>query len=159
MRSAIILLLCVFAVSGADIDISEWVVPPKSDPYYPSVDAVVGDTISFAWPEGITDVHIHPTGTCEEEGAILVGYASGASYTFVEEDAGKELFFASDVGRRCESGQNLKVSVSAPPAAAKASAIESSNNSAANGNGMSSALTLTVGFIATMILQESVFSF
>jgi len=59
MRSAIILLLCVFAVSGADIDISEWVVPPKSDPYYPSVDAVVGDTISFAWPGMYSTVGIN----------------------------------------------------------------------------------------------------
>ena len=104
-------------------------------------------------------MHIHPTGTCEEEGAILVGYASGASYTFTEEDTGKELFFASDVGRRCESGQNVKVSVSGPRAAAKANAIESSINSAANGNGIPSALALTVGFIAAMIIQASVFLF
>ena len=55
--------------------------------------------------EMINDVHIHPTGTCEESGAIKVGYETGSSYTFKEEDAGKELFFACDLGRRCEAGK------------------------------------------------------
>lgn len=146
------LLLCFAAVSGAQLEVSDWVVPPKSNPYYPSMDAVVGDTITFTWPAGITDVHIHPTGDCGEDGAILVGYTSGASYTFTEEDAGKELFFSSDVGRRCEAGQNVKVAVSGAPANAQVSAVETTADSAANGNELSSILVLATGVIATLFL-------
>ena len=102
--------------------------------------------------EGITDVHIHPTGTCEEEGAILVGYASGASYTFTAEDAGNELFFATDVGRRCESGQNVRVAVSGVSPSAEVNAVESSINSAASENKLSFVLSLAVGVVATMNL-------
>lgn len=141
-------------VSGADLEVSNWVVPPKSDPYYPSMDASVGDTIIFSWPEGtIVDVHIHPTGTCDEDGAILVGYTSGSTYTFTEEDAGKELFFGCDVGRRCEAGQNIKVQVSDAIPRAQINAAEAAIDSAASrSNGILSALALTAGFAAKMIL-------
>mmetsp|Transcript_26693 Transcript_26693/g.73410 ORF Transcript_26693/g.73410 Transcript_26693/m.73410 type:complete len:162 (+) Transcript_26693:89-574(+) len=150
MRSFLVLLLCVLAVSGADLEVTDWVVPPKSDPYYPSMDAFVGDTITFTWIAGITDVHIHPTGNCDEDGAILVGYQSGASYTFTEDDAGKEMFFASDVGRRCEAGQNVKVAVAgAAPVNGPVSAIETVD-SAANGNRFSWALALATGVVATL---------
>lgn len=47
-------------------------------------------------------------GNCEEDEAILVGYTSGSSYTFKEDDSGKELFFACDVGQRCEAGKSRK---------------------------------------------------
>jgi hypothetical protein len=108
MKSLLVLccLLCVAIVSGADLDVSDWIVPESEQSNYPDMDAEVGDTIIFSWPEGmITDVFIHPTGTCEEDEAILVGYTSGSSYTFQDEDNGKELFFAADVGRRCEAGK------------------------------------------------------
>ena len=95
------------------------------------------------------DVHIHPTGTCEEKGAILVGYRSGSSYTFTEEDAGKELFFACDVGQRCESGQNMKVQVDA---ITQVSAVETGIDSAANRNRVLSVLALTAGLAAKLIL-------
>ena len=49
MKSLFVLLLCVFAVSGADLEITNWIVPPDSDPYYPNMDADVGDTITFTW--------------------------------------------------------------------------------------------------------------
>ena len=99
-------------------------------------------------------MHIHPTGTCEEDEAIVVGYVSGSSYTFTEEDAGNELFFACDVGRRCESGQNMKVAVSSAPADAQINGIENAVNSAAaaNGNGVFSASLVAAGFAATMML-------
>jgi hypothetical protein len=98
----------------------------------------------------VLDVHIHPTGTCEEDESILVGYSPGASYTFTQEDAGKELFFACDVGRRCESGQNIKVQV-APQA--QVSAIEAEADSAASiKSGAFSALALTAGFAANLLL-------
>ena len=50
MRSLFVLLLCVLSVSGADLEVSNWVVPPEAQPYYPNMDAVVGETIVFTWP-------------------------------------------------------------------------------------------------------------
>jgi len=52
-------------------------------------------------------VYIHPTGTCEETGSILVGDVDQgtASYTFTAMDAGKSITFACDVGMHCEEGQ------------------------------------------------------
>ena len=100
----------------------------------------------------INDVHIHPNGSCEEDGAIKVGYISGSSYTFTEEDSGKDIFFACDVGRRCESGQNMKVTVSSAPAAqAQIDGIETAVDSAAP-SAVFSTLALTAGFFATMMM-------
>ncbi len=98
----------------------------------------------------INDVHIHPTGGCLEDDAILVGYQSGATYTFTTADGGKELFFANDVGRRCEDGQNIKVLVSQATAAQISSIQE--GISAATKIRAFSALTMAVGFAATLIL-------
>lgn len=106
----------------------------------------------FLADQMVLDVHIHPTGTCLELDSILVGYSTGSSYTFTQEDAGKELFFACDVGRRCESGQNIKVKVS-DSSEAQVSAIEAEIDSAAsNKNGAFSALALTAGFAANLLL-------
>ena len=49
MKSLLVLLLCVLSVSGADLEVVDWVVPPEDSPYFPSMDAVVGDTIVFTW--------------------------------------------------------------------------------------------------------------
>jgi hypothetical protein len=98
-------------------------------------------------------VHIHPTGTCDEFGSILVGYLPGSSYTFTEEDGGKEIFFACDVGRRCEVGQNIKVKVLEPPPEAQISGVEEAVSAATtHRSGMVSALALTAGFAATVAL-------
>ena len=102
----------------------------------------------FSTENIINDVHIHPTGDCEEDGSILVGYQSGAIYTFAAEDAGKELFFANDVGRRCEDGQNIKVAVSL---GASISSIEDGISAAYDLRALS-ALALTVGVAATLVL-------
>mmetsp|Transcript_7197 Transcript_7197/g.14722 ORF Transcript_7197/g.14722 Transcript_7197/m.14722 type:complete len:154 (-) Transcript_7197:178-639(-) len=153
MRSLFALLLCVLSASAEVLEVSNWVVPPKSDPFYPGMDAVVGDEIVFTWPAGmIIDVHLHPTGTCEEDGAIKVGYVSPASYTFTEEDAGKELFFACDVGRRCEAGQSIKVTVASLPVEAKVDAIEAGIDSAARTNGVLSALVIAAFTANVMML-------
>ncbi len=92
-------------------------------------------------------MHIHPTGDCTEDGSILVGYKSGATYTFVAGDGGKELFFANDVGRRCEDGQNIKIAVSL---GAQVSSIEE-GISAAYSLRVLSALALTGG-VATILI-------
>lgn len=82
---------------AADITLS-WSI--KS---YAEQSAKVGDTVTFTWGSG-HNVFIHPTGTCDEAGAIEVGQTSGASYTFTKDDVG-EVVFACDVQSHCESGQ------------------------------------------------------
>lgn len=82
---------------------SQWKLFPTSLPQ--NLVASVGDTIVFSWT-GNHNVYIHPTGNCTEDGAILVGdnTAFYGSYTFTEDDAGQEIYFACDVGTHCEEG-------------------------------------------------------
>mmetsp|Transcript_16402 Transcript_16402/g.33816 ORF Transcript_16402/g.33816 Transcript_16402/m.33816 type:complete len:153 (-) Transcript_16402:78-536(-) len=152
MRSILASLLLALSVHGKELEVSNWITPPRSDvPYYPEFSADVGDTIVFTWNENlINDVHIHPTGDCVEDDAVLVGYQSGATYTFTTADGGKELFFANDVGRRCEDGQNIKVLVS-EATGAQISSIQEGVSTASSIRAFS-ALTLTVGVAATLIL-------
>jgi len=147
---------CIANVYGADIEVSNWV--PTDGQEIPSMDAIVGDTITFKWSEGIYDVFIHPSGNCEEDEAILVGYTSGSSYTFKEDDSGKELFFACDVGQRCEAGQNMKVAVSSNSLDMEVDSIETAVYSAAydpkiSGNILAfSTLVLASQFFAMILM-------
>ena len=70
------------------------------------IEASVGTSIQFAW-SGTHNVYIHPSGTCDETGAVLVADASVTSgtYTFTEDDAGKVITFACDIGDHCEAGR------------------------------------------------------
>eukprot|EP00549_Striatella_unipunctata_P002663 CAMPEP_0118709134 /NCGR_PEP_ID=MMETSP0800-20121206/22411_1 /TAXON_ID=210618 ORGANISM="Striatella unipunctata, Strain CCMP2910" /NCGR_SAMPLE_ID=MMETSP0800 /ASSEMBLY_ACC=CAM_ASM_000638 /LENGTH=115 /DNA_ID=CAMNT_0006612679 /DNA_START=118 /DNA_END=465 /DNA_ORIENTATION=- len=67
--------------------------------------------MTFTW-NGFHDVHIHPSFTCAQAGRKMVGASSGASYSFTEADVG-EVVFACDVGSHCETGQIMRVTVSA----------------------------------------------
>jgi len=83
---------------------------------YESQQAVVGDTITFIWlEEEVQNVFIHPTNNCTQTNRIPVGNLSPTSYTFTANDAspeGKEIFFANDIGDRCETkGMRLTVTV------------------------------------------------
>lgn len=82
---------------------------PEGDQLPPQT-LTVGDSISFVW-NGLSNVYIHPSGNCSEEGSILVGNESGVVYTFPDSDGTKTITFASQVGFHCEKGQILKVQV------------------------------------------------
>jgi len=88
----------------------DWVIPQQP---LPEIDVEVGQTIRFNW-NGPHNVYLHPTGTCDEEGAIKVGEETGASYTFTSDDIGSTLFFSCDVGQHCELDQFLKARVTNP---------------------------------------------
>lgn len=75
--------------------------------------ASMGDSITFLWI-GVSNVYIHPSGDCSEEGAIFVGNVSGTTYTFTADDRSKNITFVSNVGAHCEKGQLLVVEVAAP---------------------------------------------
>lgn len=92
----------------------------------------------------------YPNGDCSGDDKVLVGYQSGASYTFTAADAGKEIFFANSVGRRCYDGQNIVVRVADAPL--QVNAIEQAASAAVHSHGTFLALALTAGFAVTLIL-------
>jgi len=104
--------LSSFANAAATIPVENWVVPYKG---VKNLEAKVGDTIVFEWVGG-HNVYIHPSMSCDLEGAINVGSSSGSSYTFVEADGsaeGTDMFFSCDInnGGHCMAGQSLTVKV------------------------------------------------
>ena len=97
------LALAAKAANAADIAVPEWVLPYEGAK---ELEATVGDVITFDWTGG-HNVYIHPTGDCSLDGAILVGSKTGASYTFVDADAGTSMFFSCDIGNgaHCRVGE------------------------------------------------------
>jgi len=98
--------LSSFANAAATIPVENWVLPYKGPE---NLEAKVGDTIVFEWVGG-HNVYIHPSMSCDLEGAINVGSSSGSSYTFVEADGsaeGTDMFFACDIGNggHCMAGE------------------------------------------------------
>ena len=76
----------------------------------------VGASIRFSWID-THNVYIHPSGTCDETGAVKVADETMmyGEYHFTTEDAGKTITFACDIGQHCEEGgMILKVTVMAP---------------------------------------------
>ena len=98
------LMLSIITVQAANIDI-QWSIQAYDD-----VTAQVGDTITFTWSSG-HNVYIQPSGTCQADGAILVGETPPAIYTFSAEDLGQDLFFVCGVAGHCDAGQTITVSV------------------------------------------------
>ena len=92
------------------IDVDDWVLPYEGAK---RLEAAVGDTVVFDWVGG-HNVYLHPTLSCDAEGARLVGARPGAAYTFAEGDGspeGTDMFFACDVGdgSHCRAGESRGV--------------------------------------------------
>ena len=104
LSTSLVALLLSSIAQAANIDI-QWAIQD-----YPDTTANVGDTISFTWASG-HNVYIHPTGTCDPEGAILVGETSPATYTFTADDVDENLFFVCAVSGHCDAGQTISVAV------------------------------------------------
>ena len=103
-----------FQVSHALTNIVvSWGIPLEAGSPYPSQKAQVGDIVTFKWgANSPNNVHIYPSGTCEEDESIFIGDESeGTSYRFKEEDVG-EIFFTSDTPGSCEAGQTITFIVS-----------------------------------------------
>ena len=82
---------------------------------FPDEVATVGDMIYFSWnPDFAHNVYIHPTGTCNETGAIFIGDTPPVNYTFTENDVGSSIMFACDIVDHCELGQAVTVDVVPP---------------------------------------------
>jgi hypothetical protein len=85
-----------------------WDLPEEDQ--LPPQELVLGDSIIFVW-NGVSNVYIHPSGNCSEEGSIFVGNESGTVYTFESTNNPKNITFASQIGAHCEKGQILQVAV------------------------------------------------
>jgi plastocyanin len=100
----------VVFVNGIEFDSPNWIIPTNFQPY-PTMVVNVDDTLTFNWNSGTHDVWIHPTGTCNNAGAVNIGSSSGTTYTFTENDAGETLTFVCDIGSHCEAGMLMDVIV------------------------------------------------
>jgi plastocyanin len=99
-------------VSGREIFI-DWDIPEDNQAFDP-IEAIVGDTLIFAWEGEDQNVFIHPSLTCDETLSVFVGLSNPTAYTFEPSDGspeGKEHLFVSDVGENCELGMQLLVKV------------------------------------------------
>ena len=102
-----LLVLATFATAQETVEVFRWIVPYEGPTAYK---ASVGDTIIFRWANGLHNVFIHPSMSCDLEGAIPVGFQPGTSYVFTEADGseeGTEMFFACDIGNgaHCNAGK------------------------------------------------------
>lgn len=98
------------APPGAVMEI-DWIIKPYDD-----MTAVVGDTINFKY-NSYHDVHLHPSGSCDRAGAVLIGdnadgdaTRGGVSHQFTEPGS---YTFACQMGSHCDSGQIVTVVVTA----------------------------------------------
>jgi plastocyanin len=115
-RLAVVLaatFLPLSVVHAVDLFAPDWVIPQNGMPY-PSLTASVGDTLTFGWTNGVHDVHIHPTHTCDPDGSIQIASTSDnpTTYTFVAADGSPEgtvHTFVCQVGEHCEQGMYMNV--------------------------------------------------
>lgn len=124
--SPLLLLLSLLTLSlsqSKQIEL-EWFVPTSPE-VYDNYTASVGDTVYFQWAQiAVHNVYVHPSGTCDETGRILVGSQwDSTEYKFKTEDAGKTMVFACDYLAHCYREQIVrfevegKAVVTSPPTA------------------------------------------
>jgi hypothetical protein len=109
LATTLVLLFAIVSAASAETFDVIWDFT-ADDP----LDVKVGDTLAFTW-DGFHDIYIHPTLDCTETGAIPL-YApatqgGSSTYTFTAEDAGKDMFFACDIGGHCAANVNQVVTV------------------------------------------------
>jgi plastocyanin len=108
LLSFLLVALAASAANAEDLTVGEWIIPADGGPY-PSMEANVGDTITFVWP-ATHSVQINPSGSCDFEGTVMIGDTSPTAYTFVEADGSPEgtphLFVCGvGAGAHCEAGK------------------------------------------------------
>jgi len=92
-------------VAPAPVIVLDWIIKTYEDET-----AMVGDTIQFNY-DPFHNVYIHPSGSCDQSDSLEIGQTSGTTYTFTEEDAGSDVYFACQISGHCDAGQIVKVSV------------------------------------------------
>jgi len=114
--------------SQQTFSIDPWIIQPYADR-----NASVGDTVEFTWTPGIHNLYVHPTGTCDMEGRILLGDEEDGfgSHIFTADDAAAgTVTFACDVGisgndkiaGHCAAGQIVTFNVVDGPASSSTEA-------------------------------------
>lgn len=106
--AAFLVLVGLSAVAAAETTTLAWSVQS-----YDAETANVGDKVTFDFSGSGHNVFIHPSGDCDDTDAIEVGTSGPVTYTFTEDDAGKDLVFACEVQGHCEAGQFVKFTVAA----------------------------------------------
>ena len=120
LGASILALLLSSSAQAANIDIEQ------SIQEYEDTTAQVGDTITFTW-SSTHNVYMHPSGTCDSEGAILIGETSPVTYTFTADDVDEDLFFICGIPGHCDAGQTITVSVTEAGDATTPESVEPSS--------------------------------
>ncbi|CAJ1970298.1 unnamed protein product [Cylindrotheca closterium] len=113
--SFLLSFLAIFNISNAEI--IEWNLQESLMPYAP-IAMFAGDTITFQYPGDNIDVFLHPSGSCNDTGAELVGAAGAgnATYTFKDSQIDTNVTFACQHWNFCsEFGMIIDVLVMEPP--------------------------------------------
>jgi len=132
-----LLLLSLLTLSQSKEIELEWYVPVSPE-VYANYTATVGDTVFFRWGQAaIHNAYIHPSGTCDETGRILLGSQwDNTEYKFKAEDAGKTMVFACDYLSHCSRGQIVRFEVEgkgvAVTSAPTAKPVDSSSSSSSS---------------------------
>lgn len=92
-----------------------WVIPFDFQPY-PMMTVRVGDSLTFSWTQGTHDVWIYPNSlqsSCDRTGKVQIGTTrdNPTTYVFGENDGGRTITFACDIGSHCEAGMIMDVNV------------------------------------------------
>ena len=120
LGASILALLLSSSAQAANIDI-QWSIQEYAD-----TTAQVGDTIPLTW-DTLHNIYIHPSGTCDETGAIIIGETSPVTYTFTADDANEDLIFICGIPGHCDAGQTITVSVTEAGDAATTESLEPSS--------------------------------
>lgn len=113
--SLLLSFLALINVSNGEI--IAWALKQDGVPYDP-ISMFAGDTITFQYPPDRIDVHLHPSGTCNDTDAELVGLggAGNAAYTFKDSQIDTNVTFAAQFWNYCELyGMIINVLVLEPP--------------------------------------------
>jgi hypothetical protein len=98
----------VLAAAPEEVEINfPWCIPDPETPYELQSGIQEGDTVFFTWSGVYHNVYLYPSGNCTDrtDREYLGESSSDTSYTFKNEDVGKNLTFVCDVSSHCASGQ------------------------------------------------------
>merc|ERR1712238_472149 len=103
LTRAFIALAASGIADGQETFSIDWIIQPYADR-----NANVGDTVEFTWVAGTHNLYVHPSGTCNLDGSVLLA----------DEAAAGTVTFACDVGNdgemnegHCGAGQIVKFNV------------------------------------------------
>jgi len=101
-----IITVHVAAATAGTNTVLDWVITEYDD-----MNVAVGDSLTFTY-NAYHNVYLHPSGSCDTDGATLLGDNSAGTATYDFSEPGT-FTFACQVGSHCDAGQIITVHVEA----------------------------------------------